>query len=512
MNKDKIYLYISAIVLALTLTFSRMSLFAWVSAVPFIVYINRAKCTFKEGYKIGFRYFIIFNTVLFSWILELYPLDWLVESSFMGIVILVIGWILLAIIESLVMAFIVPIYMRIKSKRAIINIFSISFVWILFEWVQSIGIFGMPWGRLAISQGYNTYLIQGASLFGILFISFLIMATNASIASYILSERKNKYLYLGILIFAINFSFGAFSLRGELSEGDIDVTLVQGNISSTDKWRGSLRTQVKKYIDLTVEGIENENGKPKIIVWPETAVVTNLIENKDIYNKLSELTKKYNSYLLTGAFYDIEEGNESFNYNSIYTIDKNGEMQTPYSKRHLVPFGEYIPYKDKLSKFIPTLEDFNLMGELDAGIDVNLQETEYGKIGGVICFESIFQNKVRKSVNEGAELIVLATNDSWFKDSSAVYQHQKQSIIRAVENNRYVVRAANTGISCFIDNKGRVKEAIPLLQEGVINSKVEMIAERTLYSIVGNLIVLIAFAWIISMYIINKRDKDNQIN
>ncbi|MGL5353774.1 MAG: apolipoprotein N-acyltransferase, partial [Clostridium sp.] len=460
-----------------------------------------------EGYKIGFRSFLVFNTVLFSWILELYPLDWLVDSSIMGIAILVLGWILLSIIESLLMAFIVPIYMLIKSKSVIINIFSISFVWILFEWIQSIGIFGMPWGRLAVSQGYNTYLIQGASLFGILFISFLMMATNASIATYILSERKNKYLYLGIVIFAINFGFGAFSLSREQSDGDIDVTLVQGNISSTDKWRGSLRTQVEKYVDLTLEGIESENAKPKIIVWPETAVVTNLVENKDIYNKLSELTKKYNSYLITGAFYDEEEDDELFNYNSIYTIDKNGEMQTPYSKRHLVPFGEYIPFKDKLSKVIPALEDFDLMGELDAGVDVNLQETEYGNIGGVICFESIFQNRVRKSVNEGAELIVLVTNDSWFKDSSAVYQHHKQSTIRAVENNRYVVRAANTGISCFIDNKGRVISEIPLLQEGVINSKVEMISKRTLYSVVGNVIILIALAWIISIYKINKSDK-----
>lgn len=507
MNKDKIYLYISAIILALTLTFNKFSLLAWVCIIPFIIYINRTKCTFKEGYKIGFRYFIVFNTILFSWILELYPLDWLVESSFMGIAILVIGWILLSIIESLVMAFIVPIYMLIKSKNMIINIFSISFVWIFFEWIQSIGIFGMPWGRLAVSQGYNTYLIQGASLFGILFISFLIVATNASIATYILSERNNKYLCLGIFIFLINFGFGAFSLRGEQSEADVDVTLVQGNISSTDKWSGGLRTQVNKYIDLTVEGIESENAKPKIIVWPETAVVTNLVENKDIYNKLSELTKKYNSYLMTGAFYDEENDNELFNYNSIYTIDKNGEMQTPYSKRHLVPFGEYIPFKDKLSKIIPQLEDFDLMGELDAGVDVNLQETEYGNIGGVICFESIFQNRVRKSVNDGAELIVLATNDSWFKDSSAVYQHHKQSIIRAVENNRYVVRAANTGISSFIDNKGRVVGSIPILQEGVINSKVEMISERTIYSIVGNLIILIALAWIISIYIINKRYK-----
>ncbi|MEG1457607.1 MAG: apolipoprotein N-acyltransferase, partial [Bacilli bacterium] len=178
--------------------------------------------------------------------------------------------------------------------------------------------------------------------------------------------------------------------------------------------------------------------------------------------------------------------------------------QNPYSKRHLVPFGEYIPFKKSLEKIIPSMKDFQLMGELDPGDGFYLQKTEHGKIGGIICFESIFPSIVRGSVNEGAELIILVSNDSWFKDSSAVYQHHKQAIMRAVENNRYIVRAANTGISSFIDNKGRVIEETELLKEEVVNSKVSMISDRSIYSVVGDIIVLFGVLWIGIIYVRKK--------
>lgn len=498
MNKERIYLYISALVLSLTLTVSNLSFLVWISIVPFMIYINKWSCSFKEGYKIGLKYFFIFNIGVFIWILELYPLDWLGIGEFWGIVVLIAAWLGLSIVQASIMAFVVPVYKLVKCNKTFINIVSISFIWIIFEWIQSIGILAMPWGRLAISQGYNTNLIQSASIFGILFVSFIILMVNGSIAAYILSGKKVKYLCFAVLIFTFNLGFGVFTLREEnVVQGDIDVTLVQGNISSVDKWSdGSVHDQVQKYLDLTIEGIESEKANPEIIVWPETAVTTNLIESKSIYNNLTNLSEKYNSYLITGAFYDKEENGEVKNYNSIYTIDPEGNMQNPYSKRHLVPFGEYIPFKKYLEKVIPSMKDFQLMGELNPGDGVYLQETEYGKIGGIICFESIFPNIVRESVNEGAELIVLVSNDSWFKDSSAVYQHHKQAIMRAVENNRYIVRSANTGISSFIDNKGRVIEETELLKEEVVNSKARMISDRTIYSVVGDIIVLFGAIWI----------------
>lgn len=499
MKKEKFYLYISAIILSLSLTFNNFSFLAWFSVAPLIIYINKYDYSFKEGYKLGFAYFVFFYSGVFSWVLELFPLDWLGLNSFWSIIILIFSWLILASIEACIIAFIIPIYKFIKSNKLFINIISFSFLWIMFEWIQSIGILGMPWARLAVSQGYNTYLIQGASLFGILFVSFIILLVNGSIASFILSKKNFNYIYIAIIIFSLNLAFGASALRNNLNEGNVNITLVQGNISSLDKWSsGGLNSQVQKYLDLTTEGISSSGIIPELIIWPETAVITNLLENKFFYNKLLNLSKKYNSTLITGAFYDEYTTSEVLNYNSIYTISpSDNAIQHPYSKRHLVPFGEYIPFRNQIEKLIPSFEDFELMGELTPGDDVYLQNTNYGQIGGIICFESIFPNLVRTSVNSGSELIVLVTNDSWFKDSSALYQHHKQAIFRAIENNRYVARAANTGISSVINNKGEVIESIPMLEKGVINSKVNMISKRTLYSFVGDLLIIIGLVWIL---------------
>lgn len=504
MNREKFYVYASAILAALTLTFNNLEILTWISIIPFIISVNKLKCSLREGYKFGFRYFMIFYIVVFSWILELYPLDWMGINNIVSFIIIGLAWVTLAVIEAAIMAFLVPIYMKVKSNHIVINVISFSFIWIIFEWIQSIGQFGMPWARLAISQSYNTYVIQSAAILGGLFISFLIVLVNGFLAEYLLGSKNKKYMYIAVSIFMINLVFGVISLKEEKVIADIDISLIQGNIASTEKWKnGTTSQQVQKYIDLTKEFIEEDNFKPEIIIWPETAVTTDLASNDVIYDKILELAKEYDTYMMIGAFSSEDVDDNEVTYNSIYTIDPMGELQKPYSKRHLVPFGEYVPFNKLISKISPDIA--NKLSNLTPGDDVYLQKTKYGDVGGIICFESIFPGIVRDTVNDAAELIVLVTNDSWFKDSSAVYQHHKQGILRAVENNRYVVRAANTGISSLIDNKGRVIEDIPLLEEGVINSSVAMISKKSIYSDVGDIIILLGFVWSLAIYILNKK-------
>lgn len=504
MNREKLYIYASAILLAVTLTFNNLESLTWISIIPFIMSVNKLKCSSREGYKFGFKYFMVFYIVVFSWILELYPLDWMGINNIVSFIMIGLAWITLAAIEAAIMAFLVPIYMKVKSNNIVINVISFAFIWIGFEWIQSIGQFGMPWARLAISQSYNTYAIQSAAVFGGLFISFLIVLVNGFLAMYALEKRNKNYIYIAVSIFVINLAFGVISLKEEKIIADIDISLIQGNIASTEKWKnGTTKQQVQKYIDLTKKFIEEDDFKPEIIIWPETAVTTDLGTNDFAYEQILQLAKEYDAYMMIGAFSSDDIEDNEVTYNSIYTIDPMGELQKPYSKRHLVPFGEYVPFTKLISKISPDIA--NQLSNLTPGDDVYLQKTKYGDVGGIICFESIFPGIVRDTVNDGAELIVLVTNDSWFKDSSAVYQHHKQGILRAVENNRYVVRAANTGISSLIDNKGRVVEDIPLLEEGVINSSVAMISERSIYSYVGDIIILLGFVWTLVIYILNKK-------
>ena len=120
-----------------------------------------------------------------------------------------------------------------------------------------------------------------------------------------------------------------------------------------------------------------------------------------------------------------------------------------------------------------------------------------GKIGGLICFDSIYETLTLDSVREGAQLLALATNDSWYQDSAAVYQHNRHAVLRAVESGRYIVRAANTGISSIIRPTGEITASLAPLKAGVVTGDVYFRSDRTVYSIVGNVIVLFCGAWLL---------------
>jgi apolipoprotein N-acyltransferase len=149
-----------------------------------------------------------------------------------------------------------------------------------------------------------------------------------------------------------------------------------------------------------------------------------------------------------------------------------------------------MPMGGLLTSVLPSISDVNIMqNDLEAGSDSEIFDTVYGKIGGIICFDSIYDRIVRDSVRDGAQLIALSTNDSWYRDSAAVYQHNKHAVLRAVENGRYLLRAANTGISSIISPTGEVIGSVDALKEGYICEDIVFRNSATPYARVGNVIV-----------------------
>jgi apolipoprotein N-acyltransferase len=200
-------------------------------------------------------------------------------------------------------------------------------------------------------------------------------------------------------------------------------------------------------------------------------------------------------YLIVGAFAGDEEGNE---YNALYMVYPDGSISdTVYAKRHLVPFGEYVPMKAVTEILIAPLAGLNLGADLTAGTDAALFDSEWGKIGSLICFDSIYEQLTIDTAREGAELIVLSTNDSWFYDSKAVYQHQGHAQLRAIESGRAVVRAANSGISSIITSKGEATQTIEPLIKSYAVDDVTFSSEKTLYTRIGNLFVWLCAAFVL---------------
>ena len=162
-------------------------------------------------------------------------------------------------------------------------------------------------------------------------------------------------------------------------------------------------------------------------------------------------------------------------------------VSAPYHKKILVPFGERMPYRMVLSRLVPALAQINMLkNDLAPGTSTALMDYAGQKIGAVICFDSIFADVVRQSAKDGAELFVIVTNDSWYEDSPAVWQHLAHAVFRSVENGRATVRCANSGVSAFIDEKGRVQSQLGPLEQGILTDTVSFCETKTLYTAIGN--------------------------
>ena len=208
--------------------------------------------------------------------------------------------------------------------------------------------------------------------------------------------------------------------------------------------------------------------------------------------KLSEIAEKYGISILVGSL----ESDGKSQYNAIFRFNPDGTLEEEnYKKRHLVPFGEYVPMRGFIDTVLPFLSDISMLDDdVTPGTDTAIFDTGSAKIGSIICFDSIYEDLSIDSVKDGADLLAISTNDSWFGDSRAAYMHTAQARLRSVELSRYTVRSANTGLSCSITSTGEIADSLPLLTEGYLVCEVKTIESRTLYSYIGNAFVYLCGA------------------
>lgn len=507
-GKELILLAVGAILTGLTLVFPRVGFLQWITMIPLIIGAYRI-CSdetvrLRHAYGYGFLTVLLYYIVLYHWFINLYPLDFVGLNHGASAVVVVVGWLGLSLLQAIpggliFLAFRAIDKTGILKRLPLLKPFVFAALWVVFEWSSTLFWTGVPWGRLALGQIEYLPMLQSASLLGSYFVSFLILAVNGLLA-YAILYRTKEFLCVGVSvgILVANLSYG-WIVRAipESSDRAVSVAVIQGNISSHDKWSGS--DHVKDvYADLTrkaaAEGAE-------IVVWPETVFPFKLNYSTTSQKFLSKLATECGITLAVGAFYEEESGED---YNALYLIDPDGAIREEYyAKRHLVPFGEYVPMEKVISFLIPPLASLSqLSGSLTAGEDAALFETAHGSIGSLICFDSIYEMLTIDSVRDGAELILVSSNDSWFRDSAAVYQHQAQSQLRAIESGKYFVRSANTGISTVIAPDGELLGWIDPLEEGYAVAEVSMIAETTLYSKVGNLLVYLCIGGLIALSVV----------
>ncbi len=384
-------------------------------------------------------------------------------------------------------------------KYVILKPFAAASLWVIFEWWQTIGWWGVPWARMPLGQTNAILLLRSASLFGSYFITFIIVSVNFFFALAILEKPILKLAStLAVSLFCLNLLLGSVVTLAYNDDGErVKAAAAQGNFSSNEKWSvGMTKKIMNVYEELTVAAA---NEGADIIVWPETALPFTLLNDDSLTKYVKDLARDNDITIILSAFTVNEEGDEK--YNSIMEVKPDGTIgDTVYSKQRLVPFGEFVPMREFVTFIFPPLADIGMLDDdLTAGNSSVIIESDIGNIGCGLCFDSIYEKVIYDSARNGAELIVIATNDSWFSDSAALDMHNGQARLRAIESGKYVVRSANTGISSIIDPMGNIHDSLGAMERGYVISDVTVRQGNTLYTYIGNMLVYLCMIFCVAI-------------
>ncbi len=366
-------------------------------------------------------------------------------------------------------------------------------LWSLAEWCRSWILTGFPWLNLGYSQT-DTPLAGYAPVFGIYGISWLV-CINAALLVYIFNATKIKKLSaLAGLVFILGISLLVNSIQWTTPDADEkSVAIIQAAIPQEMKWQPEIQ---QRTVDLYL-ALSDPYWGVDLIVWPETAIPMFYHQADELIEELHTLTRYHRTDFLSGIPYmDLQTRKY---YNSIIVIGRNNGI---YHKRHLVPFGEYLP----LDKWLrPLLDMMRIpMSAFSPGADRPLLEVAGVPAGVSICYEDVFGEEIIDAMPE-AKFHINVSNDAWFGDSLAPHQHLQMARMRALETGRYLVRSTNTGISAIIDEKGNTISRSPQFEPHVLSGTIKTFSGSTPYSLYGNwLIILMSIVVILLCSMLNK--------
>ncbi len=358
--------------------------------------------------------------------------------------------------------------------------------WVALEWARSWFLGGFPWLTLACSQWQIPKHLALAQLGGSYAVSFLVILFNGTLATAILAWANKPVVRwapvpgIAALIGLTAWSVWLWRRPAALADNPWPMAIIQGNIDQYKKWDRSYVDEIMSVYSTLTRDAALE--KPRLIVWPETAVPGWIPNEPEPSQWVSDLARQSAVPLLVGAVTREQTGD----YNAAFLISEDGKWADRYRKVHLVPFGEFVPFRRILSPFIRVLND---LGTFDAGPSAHVLSTPGGRVGVTICFEGLFPHLVRRFTRNGAQVLVNITNDGWYRDTAAPEQHFSATVLRAVENGRWMVRAANTGYSGFISPRGEIVSRSLLMSPAVLYGAPVPLDRFTFYARAGDVFV-----------------------
>jgi len=388
-------------------------------------------------------------------------------------------------------------------KRTVPLFIAAPVLWVCLEYIKSRLFTGFPWENLGYSQFNNIFLIQMVDVAGIFGLSLMIVLLNVAFFEIVAKRSKKSFALAAfvVLLWSCVYVYGVFridEIDKVLKDAQtMNVSLIQGNIDQSIKWNKDFQKEtINIYEELS---LRRPQAAGSLIVWPETAVPFNFQDENDLHHQLKALPVKTKSWFIFGSM-SYSTRNQGVDYfNSAYLLSPQGIILGKYDKVHLVPYGEYVPFRG-LFPFVSGLTAG--IGDFAAGKGYFPLNMDGRKIGVLICYEGILPEAARAYKNAGSELLVNITNDAWFGTTSAPYQHLSMATFRAVETRQYVVRAANTGISAIVDPTGKIVADTKLFKKDAIHGMIRFITLPTFYARYGDwpvgasfLCVIVLFVW-----------------
>jgi apolipoprotein N-acyltransferase len=480
----------SGLLLALSFPLFDFESLAWIALVPLLLAIRGMtwKVAFGQGWLAG----LVFFAITLHWVIN--SMNQYGQLSFTVSFMLML---LLAGYCALFTALFAAALTALPDRRGMIRTWTAPAIWVALEWARTHLFSGFPWALLGYSQFHHLTVIQISDVTGVYGVSFILVLVNvvaarvvdAGITRATDAARQAPLPWiagpLAAALIAVVMVYGHWRLspqRDSAGDHTVRIGLVQPNVAQAQKWDSAYRRDtIDRHKRLSLQVFDGAD----LVIWPEAATPF-LFEVETTYKEeLLTFVRERGVPLLFGspAIASQAEGRLRL-LNSAYLVSGDGVVLDRYDKIHLVPFGEYIPLKEILwflDKLVVGIGDFV------PGAGPRVLGAPGGRLGIVICFEVIFPDLVRQFVDQGADYMITITNDAWFGQSGAPYQHFAMVVFRAVENRVAFARAANTGISGFIDAEGHIMRTTDIFVEDTLSGEIRTGGPRTFYTVYGDL-------------------------
>jgi apolipoprotein N-acyltransferase len=398
------------------------------------------------------------------------------------------------------------VIMRRLLVRGADGLLAAPFVWVATELGRTyIPPGGFPWVLLGYSQASSLPVAQLASVVGVYGLSALVASVSAAAAFTVATtSTRQRVAALGAVALVIlmvaawggqRIARGYWTTAGE----SLKVGVVQGNVDQEQKWNADRAATIfQDYLRMTRQAI---GGGAELVVWPESATPFFFEEDHAAADRVRTLVSQARVPMLFGS--DQREGGAAARYyNAAFLLRADGETAGVYRKMHLVPFGEYVPLRRLLFFAAPLVQ---AVSDFSAGNSAVVLPLGSHRISVAICYEIVYPALIRQFVIGGSELLTTITNDAWFGRTSAPHQHFEQASMRAIEEGRYLVRAANTGISGIVDPYGRVQVHTGIFQPDVFVGSVRLLKAQTFYGRTGDVFAYASVLVTCLMLVLTKR-------